>query len=804
MELVKDSARSSKKKNSIGSVHSLENKKIQEIIQEPIRIRENYFKINQHDQKISNGKNYSQQLQADFDAIDKISKFLKETELQEKNEIAEDEPVSSSIQNLPTEIIYKIFSFLSFSEKKSASMVCKKWRNYFLESYCFKNITVKANNQLFVGSLPSSHHSLGHLHRASSAMALDDKFNFKSHLYTNLVNIEFMNDSADVSLMVQNLKSIKNSNANFTLPKLKTLNFNKTTMSANTLISLLNEAPSLEKLCLVECDSLFMTGFLSIPNQSRIDQLENLKNLSLSKNRYLTDKLINIFIDSTSKLTHLDLSYCNFTKTKFKSVNNSSLNADSLSNCVLTFENLISKINYFLNLKSLNLSGVENLIYNQDSFFEFIQILPSLDRIHLENLPNLKLETGIQIIQNIKNPIEINLNNSIQNYDFKQNGLEVLIEKSCSQFGSSIQILTLYRANINNKKLFSDTFSTLNQLKHLDLSCLVFNSSFGTANKLNEFIDNFSTNISKCDKLEHLNLSYCDFLVTDNFVRIISNSLINLKHLNIRNCSQITDTSLHLISSSFKKLVHLDLSWCNNISDNGLDSSIDLDQDKKILNEFRKHINGTCRCMKAFAEQPFLMIKAKNGLVMDQSTRFFGCLNKVNREEQQLELVVENKKFCNSSGGSSLKNLRHLKVLKLESCVNITDLGIYNGINWKQLVEFDVKLCINVTGDFVKSEEKTFTNLKILSLNQCIKFEENNLLYIIDRSPNLRELSVAGLSNVTNNLIDTLLRLRKFLVFFDVSFCLNLNETNVEKYEQFLCSEFGMRDFKVDKRFVSK
>lgn len=798
MELVKDSAKSSQRKICAQSL-----KKQEEIIQEPIQIKENHFKKIPQNQ-ITNEIIFSQQLQADFEVIDKITKFLKETEMQEKNQIEEYEPLSSPIQNLPTEIIYKIFNFLSFSERKSASMVCKKWRNHFLESYYFKNIMVKANNQLFVSNRPSSTstHGLGHLHRASSAMALSDNLNFSNHLFTNLVNIEFINDSADVSLMVENLKKIKDSNANFTLPKLKTLNFNRTTMSASSLISLINEAPGLEQLSLIECDSLFMTGFLSIPNQSRIDRLENLKSLFLGKNRYLTDKLLNIFIDSTNKLTDLDLSYCNFTKTKFKSVKNTSLNANSLSNCVLTFENLISKLNHFFNLESLNLSGVENLIYNQDSFFEFIEVLPSLGRIHLENLPNLKLETGIQIIENMKNLIEINLNNSIQNYDLKQNGIEALIEKSCSESGSSIQILRISRANINNRKIFSDTFSAFHQLKHLDLSCLVFNSTFGTATKLNEFIDSFSTNISKCDKLEHLNLSYCDFLVNDNFVRIISNSLIKLKHLNIRNCSHITDTSLHLISSSFKKLVHLDLSWCNNISDHGLDYSINLDQDKKTLNEFRKHINGNCRCIKAFAEQPFLMIKAKNGLVIERSTRFFGCLSKVNQQEQNLE--VDTKQFFGSNRNSSLKNLRELKVLKLESCSNITDLGIYNGINWEKLVEFNLNLCTNVTGDFVKSEEKSFTNLKILTLNQCLKFEEDNLLYLIERSPNLKELAVAGLSNVTNNLIDTLLRLRKFLVLFDISFCSNMNESNVDKYEQFLCNVIRIRDFKIDKRFISK
>ncbi|RNA11116.1 F-box LRR-repeat 13-like isoform X2 [Brachionus plicatilis] len=807
MELVKDPAKNSKQRSLFSKVvsvfHKSEKTKLDQKVQEPVQVEEKILQKNPEKKTVFSDQNFAQQLQADLNAIDNISKFLKETEILETTDHKMDHGQNSPIQNLPTEIVCKIFDFLSFSEKKNASMVCKKWRDYFLESYYFKNIMVKANNHLFVSNRPnsSSTRTLGHLHRASSAMALWASSNFNHQLYTNLVNIEFINDSADVSLMIENLKKFSSPNKNCTLPKLKSLKFTKTTMSANSLIALINEAPNLEQLSVIECDSLFMTGFLAISSQSRIDKLDNLTSLSLSKNRHLTDQLLNIFINSTTCLKHLDLSYCNFTKTKFKSVSNSSLNGNSLHSCVLTFENLITKINNFLTLESLDLSGVENLLYNQDSFFEFIEILPSLSRIHLENLPNLKLETGIRIIQLTNNLKEINLNNSIQNYDLKQNGVEVLLEKSCSEMSaSSIQVLGLNRANINNRKLFSDQFSTLSQLTHLDLSCLMFNSSFGSANKLHEFTEQFATNISKCEQLEHLDLSYCDFLVTDNFIRITSNRLINLKHFNIRNCSQITDSSLHLISSRLKKLVHLDLSWCQNISDYGLDSSINLDQDKKILNEFRKHINGTCRCMRMFAEQPFLMIKAKNGLASENRAQFFGCLGMTGRGNSQTEIV----QVWETSSSITLKNLRSLKVLKLESCVNITDLGIFNGLNWKQLIEFDIKLCTNITGDFVKDEDEAFSNLKILSLSQCVKFEEENLLKIVEKSPNLRELGVAGLSNVTNNLIDVLLILKKLLVFLDISFCSDINESYVDRYEQFLSNDFGIRDYKIDKRFISK
>ena len=78
----------------------------------------------------------------------------------------------------------------------------------------------------------------------------------------------------------------------------------------------------------------------------------------------------------------------------------------------------------------------------------------------------------------------------------------------------------------------------------------------------------------------------------------------------------------------------------------------------------------------------------------------------------------------------------------MESCVNLTDLGLFSGINLSQLSELDLKLCTNVSGDFVfgsigGNESKNlglFNSLKILNFNQCIKFKEENLLKIIEKN----------------------------------------------------------------------
>ena len=81
-----------------------------------------------------------------------------------------------------------------------------------------------------------------------------------------------------------------------------------------------------------------------------------------------------------------------------------------------------------------------------------------------------------------------------------------------------------------------------------------------------------------------------------------------------------------------------------------------------------------------------------------------------------------------------------------------------------QLQELDIKLCTNIIGDFVPNDSKTkFNNLKILNLNQCIKFKEENLVNLLTRSSNLKELSLSAIQSVTNRVVEILLKEKKLL-----------------------------------------
>ena len=810
-------------------------------------------------------------LDKEFSVIDKINAFLKETPSSSNMNIESSKEIETPIvkesthfkpsvfgenvgkihiDSLPIEILCKIMDYLEFNDRKNASLVCKKWRNSILESYFLKDILIKANNHLLLSRPSSSRTNLplnssanlsASNHRAANTMALSAYSTistFNIHLYSNVVNLEFENDSADVSLLVNNLRAHSDTNIRLPglLPKLKNLKFFKTTMSSKSLIEIVDESPQLKTLRIIQCDSLFMTGFLSFSlsadTSKKFFNLTNLTELCLSRNRYLTDFLLNLFLKSAPNLEKLDISFCSLTKSNYKSLNNStnfSSNSGMGSTVVLTIENLSQELTKMRKLKGVNLSGIELFNHDNSLLSSLINSINQLEEVNLANLPTLKVESVRSILSKLENLNSIDLNGSIQVDDLNLKSVEYILEALNSLPNTTNQTklvtLKLNKAKINEPEQFLKQISRLNRLTYLDLSCVMFRRSFGTVERLKQYIENFAQSLSQCQLMEFLLLSYCDFLITDSFIKIIAKKMTKLRHLDLRNCTQITDQSIHYISKYLTELVHLDLSWCQNISDNGLDSSVEYSKDKRLLQEFNKHMNSSCRCMRKYTEQPFLLLKTKAELALEMKKQFCNCNGMTTNIDDPNELAkdeeVESKENTSNENGLTLKNLKNLKVLRLESCINITDIGLYNGIHINQLSELDLKLCTNVNGDFIfgsieRSELlsgasgfalrnlKLFNSLKVLNLNQCIKFKEDNLLRIIENSPNLKELSISAINTISNNTIDLLLRLKKLLILLDVSFCPSINEANVDKYEQYLNNEFGSREFKIDKRFVSK
>jgi hypothetical protein len=214
---------------------------------------------------------------------------------------------------LPVEIIHKIFNNLDTLDQLNTFKVCKQWHNCYLtyNNNLIQNINLVLNNNAL---------------NCDEKLDLSCESDFPS-VYANSINYIFENDAAQPELFLKYLKNSNPlSNQLYLLPYLQSLTIYKTSLNSKVLIEFLREAPKIKSLSICYCDDLFMTGFLNYStsfdtsssslneeNDKKL-QLSNLSHLSLSKNRYLTDVILNFFTTAAPHLESLDMSCCNLSK----------------------------------------------------------------------------------------------------------------------------------------------------------------------------------------------------------------------------------------------------------------------------------------------------------------------------------------------------------------------------------------------------------------------------------------------------------------------------------------------------------
>lgn len=789
-----------------------------------------------NDERISSSKLQNQQQQSLKERI-LSSKSTKSIRINSAASIKSIHKTDSSqyVLNLPVEIICLIMSFMNLNDRKNASLISKKWRNSFEESFMLKDVVVKANNNLLqqANKVTNNHEYVKYNGKAKNG--------FDKSLLEKASNLEFNHD-IDLNILFQE------NNAALNLTHLRQLSFDKCeNLSSKLLFKILKLANNIESLALIQCDSLFMSGFLTNNNKD-LFKLNKLNELSLSKNRYLNDYIFNMFIEMAPNLSKIDLSYCYLTKTQFKSVSCGSdrdslasisaatrppsSSALNLSNAIFTFETLckIIEINA-LKIKSLNLSGID-LLNKEENILKLLLNIDNLclNELIIENLNTIRINTICKILNKQNKLNNLSLNNSMQvqddtinstnssnNYngsssDYNESntgggGYEILFtelfdrENGANNLCLTLNQIKLKKLYINRNCYVLLDISKIKNLTYLDLSYCTFNCSFTNKKQLNIFINGFANNLNKLVNLETLILSYCDFLVNDYLVKKLCLTLNKLKYLDIRNCAQINDETVHYISQFLVNLEYLDLSWCRKLTDYAFNRNLDekmLSNRLKYETSYDNHTSfGYCKCP--------MCIKMLTNCNQNVINRYEFPQENENDESHDEEL-----KSNQIDQTISLKNLKKLRILRLESCINVSDFGLENGVPLEQLYEFDIKLCTNIKGHFIKNFASNTgingsnLNLKIFNINQCVDYKYDYLIELLKYCKHLKQLHTSGCPAMTNQIIDYLLNNKIILNKLDVSYCSNVNEATIDAYEQFLFNQYLSREFFIDKRFVSK
>jgi hypothetical protein len=468
---------------------------------------------------------------------------------------------------------------------------------------------------------------------------------------------------------------------------------------------------------------------------------------------------------------------------------------------MLTIENLIIQLESLKNLKSLDLSSIRLFNFDDKLLLKvFASLTNNWEELKLNNLVGLRIDTLKKMLSqniNLENIKIIELKNSIKHLDDIGMFGQILstltltnIDDSCLSRIEKLDLSTT--VTITNPLSFAQNLSKLKHLNHLDLSGMQFQRSFSSPDTLNACIGEFACHLGECCEMKFLNVSYCDFLINDEFMKIICRRMKKLVHLDVRSCSKLTDTTLHFIFTYLLNLEYLDLSWCQSISDKGLSISNSWStssKDSSLINS----IDDQTICKRTMYNTPFKRLKLKA-----EADAEIDALNleemKLNSKKSIQKSLSEEKEIDENV---SIYNLKNLKVLKMESCRNISDKGLLSLFNILQMREIDVKLCSNITGEFLKYSALTssLNCLRILNLNQCSQLNESYLIDFLKRASYLKELNVSGISSISDNLIDTLLNNKHSLRHFDVSFCSNVTKSKAKIYEQFLYDKFGASEF---------
>jgi hypothetical protein len=576
-----------------------------------------------------------------------------------------------TIEDLPIELMCVVMSYLNKNDRKNVSLITKKWRLSYKHASILKNIKIKANDY-YISSILANENS--------------------SALYIKqVVNLEFIN-STQLSAYFMHLI-----NNNLNLINLKTLDIiNNNNLNINLLVKMLQVTPNLERLNLIECDSLFLAS--NLPD-NKLELNFNLTELSLSKNRHLTNRLFNYLIKNLfNKITSLDISH-----TCLINMDNGS---NETSQTLFTLNNVLNTLKEIGTIKRLNLSSIDLFNSNKD-YVERVQST-------ITNLNELIVDS-----------INLNSNKSILNKELK------VLKLTSTSFYDNQPIdvkLNVYQ-ELQLRKCSINSISKQPNLVLLDLS----NS------KVNQIEFDYSY-------LTTLNLSYCDF-ITDTHIIQIAKVSTKLKHLDLKSCTKITDTSVNFIVNYLILIEYLDLSWCRLISDYGFNTNA---QKLKYEINSNSHTNfGNCKC--SLCINRFTRIKKEKTDPQFSEMETFTNLS--------LE-SLKNLKYLKLESCLNLtdnfitpKVLGQLFELNINLCTNITlNLPIDFYLNLNIL---NISQCHQINEDKLINLLKYSRNLKSLHANACPAMTNSLISFMITNKIILHFLDCSFCCNLNETCVNS-------------------------------------------------
>ena len=604
-------------------------------------------------------------------------------------------------------MVTHIFRFLSVSDRKEASLVCRIWYQASLDPILLRDTIVMFNTPALVTS--DTIWSLGE--RKAPNLVLD--------------NIDGSNHSK--ALVLESCKHM--------CSNLHSLSLKGSDITESNLVTILSHCHNLQSLDLSCCNTLFMSGQLLSKDEDmqRLKPvLKNIRDLNLSSIRFLSDATFNRVTGVCSQLSKLSLAGCQIT---FHSDAYYMGHSKHANNALLTQTNIMVVIcNHGETLKSLDFSRTT---INGEALSDLACTYNmELDEIELVACRELS-DDGISMLCR------------------KQQGLKSLNVAQCidltdqSIFAICANLSELKSLNITKCRQITDRsiarLKMLTNLKSLDTTACYGVTSNGVMKGLcsNEWSNMTQLILNSCSS------------VLDDFVRkfcIVAGP--SMKYLDLRSCLHITDSSLHYISRYMKKLQVLKLAWCKEITDCGL---LGISNPEFGEEDDHVHKDGLCKCSR---KEPSTDLFKKICEIMPREDRGAPML-----DEKFVVKCLEDVEVY------PISSMAKLRLLDLSNLPKITDVGVKQSVKFNELKSLQMIMCQSLTDESLIAVANNVPSLEELHVSQCHRITDVGLKYVSEKLPRLSSLEIAMCDHITNHSMDNLAVNATRLHSIDVSLC---------------------------------
>ncbi|XP_030645235.1 dynein regulatory complex subunit 6 [Chanos chanos] len=615
---------------------------------------------------------------------------------------------------LPLEIISYILSFLHVSDRKEASLVCRRWYEASLDHQFQRNLTFR---------VPASVSSL----KVIRGLGRRSQFGLViSHL-----------DGSSVSRALLTEVGVHLGT------RLESLALPGSSLTESSLLSLLPQLTGLRKLDLHGLDSLFMSGtFLSREEQRKQVRaaLEDLEELDLSDLRYLSDLTFNRLTGCTPRLQRLALAGCHIAF-EFDPYRGCPVGPDSSA--------------------LLSLRNLRRLLVEQVSTLRGLDL--SRTSITPESLRSLAQVQGLQLEELRLRGCKELTDGAVELLCRHQSKLRILDLSACTELTSrsllavasslkELRLLSLSRDwKVTDKGLAE--LMRLPFLRSLDLSeCLHISGA--------ELVKGLSSPQPKA-QIERLSFRNCTYIRDVTVFSLAQLLGPGLRELDLSSCVYLTDLSVRAIATYLPGLLVLRLAWCKEVTDWGLLGMVEPTKDcdpQKQMEDKGPRFTRTFGNM-GFFQPPSMPFLEKPRLVTEEDLGTFreqeGASLLALRGLRELDLSA-----CSKLTDASITQVirfPNLQRLSLSMLSEISDESLVSiAHHCRSLTSLALSRCSQISDLGIAQAAPHLPRLQHLHLACCDAVTDRSLTALVQHCKRLRTLDISMCNNISITKVDSL------------------------------------------------